>query len=108
LIADCRKKHWLLKYFDIQYIHALKAEITRNGVGARKISAIVILNLTRCSLKSDRVQTVTPANPAYVSAQKNVVPPLATGIGSEELFYGNSQEFPQILSTFSPGFLKNW
>ena len=43
------------------------------------------------------------------SAQKkNVVPPLATGIGSEELFYGNSQEFPQILSTFSPGFLKNW
>ena len=28
-----------------------------------------------------------------------------SGIGSEELFAGNSQEFPQILSTFSPVFL---
>jgi len=30
------------------------------------------------------------------------------GIGSEELFSGNSQEFPQILSIFFPVFLQNW
>ena len=30
------------------------------------------------------------------------------GIGSKELFAGNSQEFPQILLTFSAGFLQNW
>ena len=30
------------------------------------------------------------------------------GMWFEELFAGNSEEFPQILSTFSPVFLQNW
>ena len=34
-----------------------------------------------------------------------IVPWKFPGNGSEELFSGKSQEFPQILSTFSPGFL---
>ena len=37
-----------------------------------------------------------------------IVPRKFPGIGSGELFAGNSQEVPQILSTFSPIFLHNW
>ena len=37
-----------------------------------------------------------------------IVPRKFQGICSEELFSGNSQEFPQIWSTFSPVILQNW
>ena len=37
-----------------------------------------------------------------------IVPRKFPGIGFKELFAGNSQEFPQILSTFSSVFLQNW
>jgi len=37
-----------------------------------------------------------------------IVPRKFPGIGSEELFSGNSQEFPQLLSTFSPIVLQKW
>ena len=37
-----------------------------------------------------------------------IIPRKFPGIGSKELFSGNSQEFPQILSIFSLVFLQNW
>ena len=37
-----------------------------------------------------------------------IVPRKFPYIGSEELFSGNSQEFPHIWSTFSPVILQNW